>query len=186
MQKIFWLKYIVYPFLGSFVGYITNWIAIKLLFHPKKKIFGIQGLLEKRKDVIAKTLGELVREYLLNTKELSRVVHKDKVKEAIQTLVDKTLYFIPSLGRRFLQATFRKIIYFYFFDKEGYIKEDMLKLTIDNKDLERIIEEKIMSYDITQIEKIVNKASGTEINFILISGAVLGFIVGLIEVFLPI
>ena len=47
------------------------------------------------------------------------------------------------------------------------------------------ITEKIINYEIGEIEFIIKKASGPEINFILISGAVLGLIVGILETFLP-
>ena len=48
----YWLKFVIYPLLGAFLGYLTNWIAIMLLFRPKKKILGVQGVLEKRKPEI--------------------------------------------------------------------------------------------------------------------------------------
>src|SRR4030042_41258 len=97
-----WSKFIIYPFLGSFVGYITNWIAITLLFKPKKKILGIQGLLQKRKSIIANKAAELIRQYLLNTGELKKLVDKDKIKEIISALVDNILKFIPKIARNFL------------------------------------------------------------------------------------
>lgn len=60
------LRFIVYPIVGSFLGFITNFIAIKLLFRPKKKVFGIQGLLPKRKSEIAERAGRIVNDYLVN------------------------------------------------------------------------------------------------------------------------
>jgi uncharacterized membrane protein YheB (UPF0754 family) len=172
--------------LGAFLGYITNWIAITLLFRPRKKIFGIQGLLVKRKELIAIKAGEIIREYLLNTQELSKVIDKNKVKESISKLVDNTLKFIPKFARKVLSKTLRELTYFYFFDKAGYIKEEIMELTINDTDLERIIKEKIMQYDIGEIEYIIKKASGQEITFILWSGALLGIIIGLLEALLPI
>jgi uncharacterized membrane protein YheB (UPF0754 family) len=181
-----WSKFIIYPFLESFLGYITNWIAIKLLFRPKKKIFGIQGLLQKRKSLLAQKAGEAIREYLLNTQEIKKVVDKEKVKKSINKLVDKTLLFVPRLGKKALSKILREMTYLYFFDKKsGYIKDEMLELALSDSDLENIIREKIMNYDIGEIEDIINKVSHTEIRFILYSGAVLGLIVGIIEVFLP-
>jgi len=186
----YWIKFIIrlaiYCTLGSFLGYITNWIAITLLFRPRKKILGIQGLLEKRKEIIAKTAGQLIREYLLNTQEISKVVDKKKVKDSIKKLVDKTLSFIPELGRRVLSKTLREVTYFYFFDKNGFIKDEIVELTISDADLEKIIYDKITNYDIGELEYIIKKASATEIRFILLSGAFLGFFIGIIEALLPI
>lgn len=181
-----WSKFIIYPLLGSFLGYITNWIAIKLLFRPKKKILGIQGLLQKRKALIAQKAGEAIREYLLNTKEIKKVVDKDKVKKSIIKLVDKTLVFVPRLGKRILSKILREMTYLYFFDKKsGYLKDEMLELALSDSDLENIIKDKIMNYDIGELEDIINKVSHTEISFILYSGAVLGLIIGIFEALLP-
>ncbi len=181
-----WSKFIIYPFLGAFVGYITNWIAIKLLFRPKKKILGIQGLLQKRKELLAQKAGEAIREYLLNTQEIKKVVDKDKVKKSINKLVDRTLVYVPHLGKKVLSKILREMTYLYFFDKKsGYIKDEMLELALSDSDLENIIKEKIMSYDIGELENIINKVSHTEISFIIYSGAVLGLIVGILELFLP-
>ncbi len=47
-------------------------------------------------------------------------------------------------------------------------------------------DDKIMDYDISEIEKIIKKASSTEISFILWSGAVLGVLIGIIQALLPI
>jgi uncharacterized membrane protein YheB (UPF0754 family) len=181
----FWLKYIVYPFLGAFIGFLTNWIAITLLFRPKKKIFGIQGVLEKRKPELAKKTAEVISEYLLNTQEIKKIVDKEKVETSIVKLVDKTLSSMPRFAKNLLSKTLQDITYKYFFDKSGYIKEEILELALNDSELENIITEKIMNYEIGQIEYIIKKASGPEINFILASGAVLGFIVGLLETLLP-
>lgn len=36
------IKYIAGPVIGAVIGYFTNFIAVKMLFHPKKeiKVFG--------------------------------------------------------------------------------------------------------------------------------------------------
>lgn len=52
-------KIILIPFIGALIGLITNWIAVKMLFHPRKKIFGIQGVIPKRKKDIAKRIGNV-------------------------------------------------------------------------------------------------------------------------------
>lgn len=33
------IKYILMPFLGGIIGYITNGIAIKMLFRPRKAVY---------------------------------------------------------------------------------------------------------------------------------------------------
>ena len=41
-------KYIVTPIIGAIIGYVTNWIAVKMLFRPRKevRVFGKSTLLK--------------------------------------------------------------------------------------------------------------------------------------------
>lgn len=61
------MKFFIPALVGAFIGYITNWLAIKMLFRPhhEKRIFGIKlpftpGLIPKEKDRIAKSVGKLL------------------------------------------------------------------------------------------------------------------------------
>ncbi len=63
------------PLLGALIGYFTNFIAVKMLFYPKKeiRIFGRRlpftpGAIPKGKDRLAKAIGKVVGETLI-TKE---------------------------------------------------------------------------------------------------------------------
>jgi len=53
------IKIIFIPLIGAIIGLLTNWIAVKMLFHPRKEIFGIQGVIPKRKKDIARRIGEI-------------------------------------------------------------------------------------------------------------------------------
>ena len=68
------MKFIIPVLVGGIIGYITNWIAIKMLFRPhkEKRLFGYSlpftpGLIPKEKDRIAKKVGEVVGEHLLSS-----------------------------------------------------------------------------------------------------------------------
>ncbi|MEG2075082.1 MAG: DUF445 family protein [Victivallaceae bacterium] len=54
------------------VGYLTNWLAIYLLFKPYKKHCGfIQGVIPRHKAKIGRELGQLIPEHLLKPDELT-------------------------------------------------------------------------------------------------------------------
>ena len=46
------------PIIGFIIGYFTNYLAIKMLFHPRNKVLGIQGVLPKRRKLLAKKISE--------------------------------------------------------------------------------------------------------------------------------
>jgi uncharacterized membrane protein YheB (UPF0754 family) len=52
-------KLILIPLIGFIIGYSTNYIAIKMLFHPRNKILGIQGILPKRRKQLAQRIGDV-------------------------------------------------------------------------------------------------------------------------------
>lgn len=79
--------YFIGALIGSVIGYITNWLAIKMLFRPReaKYIFGMKipftpGLIPKEKGRIANKVGETVGTHLLNSDSLTKAVKNDKVK----------------------------------------------------------------------------------------------------------
>ena len=55
---------------GAGIGYATNWLAIKMLFHPRKPRFGLQGLLPRRQGEIADSVGRIVATELLSVDSL--------------------------------------------------------------------------------------------------------------------
>ena len=49
------------PLIAALIGWLTNLIAVKMLFHPRKSInlgfFSVQGVFPKRQKALAKKLG---------------------------------------------------------------------------------------------------------------------------------
>lgn len=79
--------YLIGALIGGVIGYITNWLAIKMLFRPReaKYIFGMKvpftpGLIPKEKSRIANKVGETVGTHLLNSDSLTKALKNDKVK----------------------------------------------------------------------------------------------------------
>ncbi|MBR6025908.1 MAG: DUF445 family protein, partial [Firmicutes bacterium] len=78
------LHYIAGPVLGAIIGYITNYIAIRMLFQPyeAKYILGHKvpftpGIIPRRKDAFAEALGQAVFEKFFNWDDLEEVFLSD-------------------------------------------------------------------------------------------------------------
>ncbi len=78
--------------IGGFIGWITNLLAVKALFHPHKSYrilgFDYQGLLPKRKAELANNLGNMVEGELINIPELIKKVKPEDVNPFIDKMVD--------------------------------------------------------------------------------------------------
>lgn len=68
-----WFNLYAVPVLtAAAVGYLTNWIAIWLLFKPYEKHWGfLQGVIPRNKERLGRELGEIIPQYLLNPGELA-------------------------------------------------------------------------------------------------------------------
>ena len=65
-------KYIATPVIGAIIGYVTNWIAVKMLFRPRReiRIFGKRlpftpGVIPRGQGRLARAVGEVVETQLL-------------------------------------------------------------------------------------------------------------------------
>jgi len=62
------------PVAGALVGYVTNWIAIKLLFEPAEPVlvgpFRIQGLFESRQNEVSDEFGDFMSTRVLSSQRL--------------------------------------------------------------------------------------------------------------------
>lgn len=86
------MNYISGPLVGAIIGYFTNYIAVKMLFHPYKpiRIFGFTlpftpGIIPKRKRHLAKAIGNAVGENLFTEKDIKDVICSDMLKERISS-----------------------------------------------------------------------------------------------------
>ena len=181
------LRFFVYPVVGSLLGFITNFIAIKLLFHPRKKVLGVQGLLPKRQSDIAARAGTIVNDHLVNSEAIRTRIDRDKLMAAIDRFLDQNgqrVLGIPLGGLSFMRGTLKNIIASLLIDRDGYFNRKIIESFIDEGMVSGIVEQRINSFDVGVLEKLIKKASGPEINFIIFSGAILGFIIGLAEAFI--
>lgn len=84
------------PLVGAVIGYITNGIAIKMLFRPLKPIYigkwklpFTPGLIPKERGRIAKTVGQVVSRELINEEVLTKALLKEEIYKGIEQRVDE-------------------------------------------------------------------------------------------------
>lgn len=93
------LAYIARPLIGAVIGYITNDIAIRMLFRPRtaKYILGWKlpftpGLIPKEKSRIAASIGNAISKNLMNREVLEKTLladeMMDKIKKGINDFVN--------------------------------------------------------------------------------------------------
>lgn len=182
------LRFILYPVIGALLGFSTNYIAIFLLFHPKRKVLGFQGLLEKRKIDIAENVSLMIAEHFFNADDIQKLFDEEKIKNSIRKVVhkiNKVTLFKSKSDSIMTEALFLTVKLSLFEKDTPYLKKQIVEMMLHNDEIKDLIYEKIVSYDISELERIIKDVSNTEINFIIMSGGFLGILIGLIQAFLP-
>lgn len=84
------LRYAGAMILGALIGYLTNWLAVRMLFRPyyakrigKWRLPFTPGIIPKRKPALAKAIGEAVGEQLFTKDDLINSLVSDTAKDNI-------------------------------------------------------------------------------------------------------
>jgi uncharacterized membrane protein YheB (UPF0754 family) len=199
MTRISWWLYTI-PFISAFIHWLTIWMALKLLFHPRqpKKILGftLHGVFPKRQRQIAESLGRIVGQELLSFGDIEKTItdpqnvqkilplaeeHIDhflrtKLKESMPMISmfigDKTILQLKTVFMQELEQLFPVIMKNYV----ANLKNDL--------DLERIVVDKIANFSSGRLEEMLNQILTKEFRFVEVIGAALGFFIGLLQIFL--
>lgn len=110
------LKIILAPVVGGVIGYITNDLAIKMLFHPYKPVYigkhripFTPGLIPSQKDRIAKGLGNVIAGQLLDAetikKEALNPETEAKIKERIIEFLNRQVHSEETVYEKLLKVS---------------------------------------------------------------------------------
>lgn len=112
--------YIIAPLLGGVIGYITNDIAIRMLFRPHKAkyIMGVHvpftpGIIPKEKGRIAYAIGGVISENLMNKDVLEQYLLSDDMVSKVRLSVEE---FIKT--QKHNQETVKEFLGHYLSDDE--------------------------------------------------------------------
>jgi uncharacterized membrane protein YheB (UPF0754 family) len=74
---VFYPNWWVLPVGGLIVGYVTNWIALKIIFEPKHPIkfmgFTIQGMFLKRQKEVSRVYSDIIESKLMTSKNIMEI-----------------------------------------------------------------------------------------------------------------
>ncbi|MCA8940098.1 MAG: DUF445 family protein, partial [Planctomycetes bacterium] len=78
--------------LAGIVGFGTNWIAIRMLFHPYERTFGVQGVIPRKRAELSRRAALLMEERLISGHRLIDFLKRNgaisKIAEALQGKVN--------------------------------------------------------------------------------------------------
>lgn len=88
------LPYLAPPLLGALIGYVTNYIAIRMLFRPLRawRIFGIRvpltpGIIPSKREELAQRIGDMVGSHLVTPDEVAGALQRESFQLELRQAV---------------------------------------------------------------------------------------------------
>ena len=163
--------YIIGALIGAVIGYITNWLAIKMLFRPReaKYIFGMKlpftpGLIPKEKSRIANKVGETVGTHLLNSDSLSKALKDDKIKAKFNEVAKEKINQIINSNST-LEESLKNTLGENYYALKGNMINNIAKTILESIQEEEF-KNKLKFYIVDSIKERLNKNPEKIIDFI--------------------
>jgi len=188
--------YYLFPLIGALTGWITNWVAVKMLFHPKEPknllLFKVQGVFPKRQKAMAEKLGHIVASELFSIDDVVEKMKSSDNSEVFGFVEQKIDDFINAK----LPSSMPMLAMFLNDDLKNKIKTTLLqeisqvipgvidsyaKKLKNEIDVKAIVYEKVVNFSSDKLEDILYSIMKKEFKFIELLGGILGFIIGLIQ-----
>jgi uncharacterized membrane protein YheB (UPF0754 family) len=189
-------NWLVLPLVGALIGYITNVVAIRMLFHPRRPIripgtaWRIQGLIPMRRMDLARAVGDTVAKDLLPIDSLLDKIdvnsYQQQVVATIVAHVDKRVRTnLPS----FIPSALGNAIIAFLCDLAERESGSVLAQVVKNLRerirnevrIDEVVEQKVSELDLAALEKLVIRVAKRELRHIELLGGVLGLVIGLVQ-----
>lgn len=191
-----WL-FVSLPLVGAAIGWCTNWLAVKMIFHPReqRRILGVpvQGVLPRRRSELAQKVADTVERDLISVEDIQKVVSgmvqgervRKLLHERIDQLIAEQLQKLGSMVQMFvsddliasLKQKVESEVLRFIESMSGEIQAGIGQ----HLDVHQMVKERIEGFDMERLEQIVHKIAARELRHIEILGGFLGFTIGLIQ-----
>ncbi len=191
------VDFIILVGIGSFIGWITNLIAIKLLFRPYREvnILGIkfQGVIPKRKKALAENIAKMIDEELISIKDITQTINSMEIENEIEKIVDR---IVEGKLKTELTAKFPMLAMFLSDSIMAKIKTYLIEVINENRvelieviaqklessvDFKEVVKTKIEEFSLIKLERIITGIAKNELKHLEFLGGVLGAITGIAQ-----
>lgn len=191
-----WWQFVTIPVGGALIGWLTNRLAIRMLFRPRRpwRFLGltVQGLLPRRRVELADRVAEAIEREFLSLDDIRATLRDPEYRKALGERVEGWLreLFSEKLanGPRLLRAVVgdglvdrlaagaaQEVIRHLPSLIEGALGEFERRF-----DVRQVVRSNIEAFDLGRLEDIVLQLARRELRFIEVLGGVIGFAIGLL------
>ncbi len=190
--------FLTIPLITAFVGWVTNWAAVKMIFHPERFIgigpLGWQAILVRRSHKFAIGAAEMATENLISAREIAERLDPDEMEKLFADTLDQqtgeicheaaeiirpgawamlpphVTAMVIGQVRQETRKLAREL-----FDKLQGISDELL-------DLKKLIYGELSGQNVDKLVRLTQKIGRREFKFIEYYGGVFGLLIGLVQV----
>lgn len=186
------------PLLGGVIGWVTNWIAVKMIFRPIKprRFLGIrvQGLIGRRQKDLARSVGEVVGDHLVQHDDIIKGFRNVDLDAMLTEVLERgmapkieELRNLPLIGGFLTPERIKDLragIVKQVMKQQDVIFEKLEEAVEKGLDVQELVEKKVAAFPVQKLESIVLKVARRELRAIEWLGGVLGVLIGVLQVLL--
>jgi len=200
----FYQAWWILPFGGLLVGYLTNWIALKIIFEPKEPIkigpWKIQGMFLKRQNEVADVYSDLIEKKLMNSENIIKaVLHgsgSDQLLEIVELHVNDAIERYVSIAQPYFGLGMGSENYFKMkelavksiFDSSEKYLQYMHEYADGALNIGGDLRDKMQALSPAEFEGVLRPAYQQDEWKLIVTGAMLGGLAGVLQlvyIFLP-
>lgn len=188
--------WITIPAIGGVIGWVTNWLAVKMIFRPVKRIrilgIPVQGLVPRRQQDLAKAIGRVVGNHLVEHKDVVRSLNKLDFEGVLNSVLEKglgpkiqELRSLPLIGGFLTEervADIRKSIVQSVMNHKDAVLDEVEKGLAKGLDVPRLVETKVAAFPVLKLESLILEVASRELRAIEWLGGFLGVLIGGLQV----
>lgn len=189
------IAWITLPLVGCAIGYLTNYLAVRMIFRPiePKRVLGfrLQGLVGRRQADLAESIGRVVGDHLVSHEDVVAALERVDLERLIDGAVERgmapkveELRRLPLVGNFLTDervTDLRKHLVRGVADSEGFAFE-LERAVEEGLDVHEIVTRKVREFPVERLESLILDVARRELRAIELLGGVLGFLVGLAQV----
>lgn len=189
----------VMPIFGGLTGWFTDWLALKMIFHPKKptRILGLftwQGMFLKRRKEVAKEYGALIAAEVVTPHNILEAILRGPLSNRLYSLIQEQVKAAideqtGTVGRLLLHATgsrqyelMKQVVADRVVETLPTTLRHVEKYAGDAMDLHNTLVTKMQELTEEEFEALLRPAFQQDEWILIMVGAILGFLVGELQV----